>query len=272
MRQLQQNRPSPGGRLLFGEAQSQANAKQQRLEQQANEKLTQLAQEQQRMRQLHPAPTPQQAAVQQQRDDQQLALLAVRNYRRVFLPELVAFAQQSPQLSPEAQQQLRRLNEHLRDKAWWKKQEGAQLTGKLKAYSDTLSLLTVGLLDFDLTTPPSMPAPLSVSRLNAQLATHAFDQKAANQLIHEAALSEKLIASQELVKAVLGFGRLSTAASSQELPGNMQQLREEVQASLRLVNKAMDGYPDRFRALTNTYEAHKALLKLTADYVATYGK
>jgi len=169
----------------------------------------------------------------------------------VFLPGQVATALQAQQLSLQAQQQLRNLNENLTDKAWWKKQEGAQLTGSIKAYSDTLASFTASLLGFDLASPPSKPAPLSISRFHTQLATDVFDQNAANQLIQEAALNERLMAGEQLAKAVNDFSRLSASAISQELQSNPKKLQQDVQASLRLVNKEIARYNARISAAHN---------------------
>ncbi|RAK62067.1 hypothetical protein [Hymenobacter edaphi] len=268
-RQLQKNRGGYGGQSMTREAQLQAQAKR---EQEANEKLAQLAQEQQRKRQQHPAANPQQAALQQKKDDKQLTLLAVKNYREVFLPGQVSNALDARQLSPKAQQQLGNLNEHLTDKAWWKKQEGAQLPGTIKAYGDTLNALAAGLLGFDVASPPAMPAPLSVSGLNAQLATDVFDQNAVTQLVGEAALSEKLLAGEQLIKAVTEFSRLSAAAASPEPQRDPAKWKEQVQDGLRQVNKAMSRYNVRMSELTIVYEAQKALLKSTGAYVAKNGK
>ncbi|MDF7810914.1 hypothetical protein [Hymenobacter sp. YC55] len=272
MRQLQKNRGGYSSQPMSREAQLQAKAKQEKLEQDANGKLAQLAQEQQRKREQHPAANPQQAALQQKKDDKQLTRLAVKNYRDVFLPGQVSTALQAQQLSPEAQRQLGNLTKVLTDKSWWKKQEGAQLTNNVKAYSDTLTSLTSSLFGFDLASPPSMPSPLSVSSLNDLLATDKFDQKVATQLIQEAALTEKLIAGEQLVKAVSEFNRLGAATASQEPTANPKKVKEDVQASLRQVNKAMDRYYARINDLTTIADAQKALLKSTEAYLAKKGK
>jgi hypothetical protein len=105
----------------------------------------------------------------------------------------------------------------------------AQLTGKIKAYSDTLTSLTAGLLGFDLASLPAKPAPFSVSSLDDMLAKDAFDQNAATQIIREAALTERLMASDQLAKAVKDFNTLSTAAaSSSTLQSDPKKLRKEV--------------------------------------------
>lgn len=130
-RQLQRNRPGQPSRATTPETRLQAQAKQQKLEQEANESLARLTQ-QQRQRQEHPAKNPQQAAAQQKADDKQLTQLAVKNYRDVFLPGQVASALEAQQLSPSAQQTLRGLNDNLLNDAWWGKQDGAQLPAKIK--------------------------------------------------------------------------------------------------------------------------------------------
>lgn len=270
MQQLHKYRSGAGSQPMSREAQLQAKAKQEKLEQEANEKLAQLAQEQQRKREQHPAPNPQQAALQQKRDEKQLTRLAVKNYREVFLPGQVSAALQAQQLSAEAQRQLGNLTKSLLDKTWWKKQEGAQLTSSIKAYGDTLTSLATGLLGFDLASPPAMPSPFSASRLNTVLVGDKFDQDAATQLLAEAALTEKLTAGEQLMKAVNEFHRLS--ASSQEPPSNSKKLKEDVQESVRLVNKAMERYYARMNSLTNIDEAQKALLKSTETYLAKKSK
>ncbi|WP_210116195.1 hypothetical protein [Hymenobacter fodinae] len=272
MAQTQKNRAGYGAGPMTKEAQLQAQAKQQKLELEANQKLAQLAQEQERRRQQHPAPNPQQAVLQQKKDDKQLNRLAVKNYREVFLPGQVTNALQAQQLSPEAQHQLQRLNKNLMDKSWWKNRDGVQLQASIKAYSDTLTSLTTGLLGFNLASPPSMPSAFSVSSLNAQLANDKFDQGAANRLIQDAALTGRLTAGEQLTKAVNEFSRLSTAASDQELQTNTKKLKEEVQEGVRSVAKAMDRYIVRINSSTAIDDAQKALLKSTETYLAKKGK
>lgn len=272
MRQLQKNRGGYSGAPLTKKSQLEAQVQQEKFETEANEKLAQLAQQQQSQRAQHPAANPQQAALQQKKDEKQLTRLAVKNFREVFLPGQVSNAVQAQQLSLEAQQQLGTLNQNLTDKAWWKKQEGAQLPGKIKVYSDSLTLLAASLLGFDLASPPPMPAPFSVSSLNALLATDKFDQNAATQLVREAALTEKLIAGEQLVKAVNEFSRVSAAAFSPPVAGDPKKLKDDVQASLRQVNKALDRYSARISDLTHIADTKKALLKSTAAYLAKNGK
>ncbi|RYU79554.1 hypothetical protein [Hymenobacter persicinus] len=269
MRQMQRYRSGQGSPQLLREMQQQAQAHQLELEKNANEKLAQLAQQQQLKRQEHPAANPQQAAAQQKEDSRQLTLLAVRNYREVFLPGQMTTVLQAEKLAPEGQQQLHNLNAKLADKSWWKKQDAAQLASALTAYSDTLTSLTTSLLGFNLASPPAVPAPFSVSALETQLATHVFDQKAATQLLQDAALTEKLVAGDQLIKAVNDFSSLSAAAAAGgELQRNPKKVQEDVLASLHVVGKGMDRYNARVRAQNNVFDAEKALLKSTSAYVA----
>lgn len=271
-RQLQRNQFGRGSTTMSRETQLQAQAKQQKSEQEANEKLARLAQEQQRQRQEHPAKNPQQAAAQQKADDKQLNLLAVKNYRDVFLPGQVSSALAAQQLAPSAQRSLQNLNENLLNDAWWSKQEGTQLPGKVKAYSDSLTALTAGLLGFDLASPPAKPAPFSVSSLNEKLTKDAFDQNAATQLIREAALTERLMAGDQLAQAVKEFATSATAAASPALPSDSKKLRKEVQKSLRNVNKGLVRYNIRIASLDKVYSAEKALRKSTSTYLAKNSK
>ena len=272
-RQLQRGRP--GGLPLARETRQQAQAKQQKLEQDATESLARLAQEQQRQRQEHPAKNPQQAAAQQKADDKQLTLLAVKNYRDVFLPGQLLTALDAQQLSPSAQQSLQNLNGSLLDDAWWSKQDDPQATGKVKAYGDTVAALTAGLLGFNFAAPPAKPAKFSVSSLNERLATDAFDQNAATQLMREAALAERLSAldSDNLAKAIQEFTALSAAvATDPALQSDPKKLRKEVQKSLRAFNKELVHYSMRIGASNQIYLAEKALRKSTSTYLAKNSK
>jgi hypothetical protein len=269
MRQLQKNRPSSGAPQMSPEARQQAQARQQQAEQEANEKLARFAQEQQRQHQEHPAQNPQQAAAQQQEDERQLALLALKNYRDVFLPGQLANALQARQLSPKGERALQGLNESLLDKAWWSKQPAAPLSGKIKAYSDTLTALTAGLLGFDLASPPPTPAQLSSSRIDEMLAKGSFDQKAATQIMLEVATAEKLIAGKELAKAVMDF---QTTAASQELHSDPKKLQKEVKASLHEVNTELQRYHARIVTLSRLNAAQKIMHKSTSTYLARNGK
>ena len=267
-RQLLRGRSGPGG-LSPREASLQAHAKQQKLEQEATESLARLAQQQQRQRQEHPAPNPQLAAAQQKADEKQLTLLAVKNYRDVFLSGQLSNALEAQQLSPSAEQSLGKMNENLLNDAWWSKQDRAQAMGKVKAYGDSLTALTTGLLGFSLSAPPAKPAAFSADGLKEQLTKDTFDQNAATQLIRDAALSERLSAldSDNLPKAVQEFTTLATA-----LPSDPKKLRKEVQKSLEAVNKELARYQMRLAASTQVYSAEKALRKTTSTYLAKNSK
>ena len=198
-------------------------------------------------------------------------MLAVKNYHDVFLPGQVSRARQAQQFSPTAQRALNRLHQNLTEKSWWKKQEAAHLPlpGTIKAYGDTLSLLTAGLFGFDLNAPPAMPAPLSMSGVAKGLSAHTFDQSVATQLIQDAALSEKLLAGRELAKAVNAFNSLTaSAAASPELASNPKKLREQVQASLREVEAEVVRYYARLDGFDKIEKAQKALIKSTEAYLA----
>jgi hypothetical protein len=263
-RQLLRGRSGQGG-LSMRESQLQAHAKQQKLEQEATESLARLAQQQQRLRQEHPAPNPQQAAAQQKADDKQLTLLAVKNYRDVFLPGQLFSALEAQSFSPSAEQSLGKMNGTLLNDAWWSKQDRAQAMGKVKAYSDSLTALTTGLLGFSLSAPPVKPAAFSADGLKEQLTKDTFDQDAATQLIREAALSDRLSAlnSDNLPKAVQEFSDLAKA-----LPSDPKKLRKEVQKSLGAVNKELARYQMRINASNQVYLAEKALRKTTSTYLA----
>jgi hypothetical protein len=261
MQRMQQRQVMRSGSPAVPRAQALAN--QQQLEQAANAQLAQLAQEQQRRREQNPAPDAQAAALQQRQDARQLTQLAVKNYREVFLPGQVTEALDTRQPTAQMHRQLRTLNQHLMSGGWWRKQAGAQLPAAVKAHGDTLRTLTTTLLGFEPAAPPLMPAPLSVSRLEQQLAADVFDQPAATQLVREAALSEKLLIGAQLAQAVTDFSRLSAA------PGpNPARWRKDVQASLRRVNKAMGYYVTHINPQTLLYEAETTLLKSTEAYVA----
>ena len=233
MRQLNRDRPMQSGtRRLAPELLTPGQ--QLKAEQEATEKLTRLAQEQQRKRQEHPAPNPQQAAAQQKEDDKQLALLAATYYRDVFLAGQLAKALQARSLSAPAQRDLQKLNDKLLKDEWWSKQEAAQLPANIKAYGDTLTTLVAGLLGFDLASPPPTPEQLAASRFEALRTNGKFDQAAAGQLVEEAALAEKILAGRGLAEAVVDFQKLSTPARP-ELQNDPQKLRKETITSLRQV-------------------------------------
>jgi hypothetical protein len=270
---LQRNHAGPGSLPLSAEARLQAQATQQKLEQEANEHLARLAQQQQQQRQEHPAKNRQLAAAQQKADDKQLTLLAVKNYRDVFLPGQVATAQQAQQLSPRAEQNLRKLNEDLLNDAWWSKQEAGQVVGSVKAYSDTLTSLTTGLLGFNLSSPPAKPAPTPLGNLNDKLKQDLFDQKAATQLIHDAALTERLLASKDLIKAVQDFATVATADASSSAPqSEFKKLRKNAQKSLRTVTKELARYNENVASAGQLYWLEVGLRKSTSTYLAKNSK
>ena len=248
-------------------------ASQQKLEQEANEKLAKLAQEQQQRRQEHPAANPQQAAAQQKDDDKQLNQLAVKNYRTVFLPNQVFTARQAQQLSPSAQQSLHNLDKSLLSDSWWSKQDGAQAINNVKAYNDSIASLTAGILGFSLASPPAMPAPLSMSAFDDMLAKDTFDQAVAARLIQEAALTERLVAGEKLVKAVQEFSAfVGAAAADPALQSDPKKLRKEMQKSLREVRAQMGYYQGRIDASGKIYAVERELNKSTSAYLAKSGR
>ena len=268
-RQLQKNRSASGTPATAGisaEAQRQAQAKQQQAEQAANDKLAQLAQAQERKRLEHPAKNPQQAAAQQQADDRQLALLALKNYRDVFLPGQFATALQARDLSPKAQQTLQTLNDNLASDGWWSKQPAAQLPATVKACGDSLTALTAGLLGFDLASPPPTPAQLSSSRLDDMLAKGTFTPAAAAQLVQEVATAEKLISGDKLAQAVLDFQRVSSTEAA-----TPKKLRKATEASLNRYNVELMRYQARIYSLSRLPAAQKAMVKATTTYLAKNG-
>ena len=244
-------------------------ALQQQAEQKATEQLNQLAQEQQRRRLEHPAADTQQTAAQQKEDARQLNLLTVKNYQEVFLPGQVEKALQAMMLSPKAQQDLDKMNQDLSDNAWWSKQDAAQTKAKLAAYGTALNALTADLLGYDITLPPVLPAAAPASSLDEMLAQDTFDQATATKIIQQAASAEKIIAGEELAKAVRDF---SSLASSPELPADIKELRSDVKDNLRTVAKALQHYNMRVGTTGRLFEARKALVKSTSSYLKKNGK
>jgi len=242
-------------------------------EQEANEQLARLAQQQQRQRQEHPAPTPQLAAAQQKADEKQLTVLTVTNYHEVSLTVQTMKAREAQELSHASRVRLSNMSENLLDDAWWDKQEGPQLTANLKAYSDTLTFLTTGLLGFAIASPPANPPRLSVSTLEAMLAKDAFDPNAATQLIHDAALTEQLRASDQLIKAVTNFTALSTAATAgHALQSDAKKRRKEIQKSMHTVQGEMKRYHIGIFSSDEVEAAAKALRKSLSTYLAKNNK
>lgn len=267
-RQLERSRYRMSNTPVSREVSLQTQAKQQKSEQEANESLARLVQQQQQQRQEHPAKNAQQAAAQQKADNQQLTLLAVKNYREVFLPGQVASALEAQHLAPGVQQRLQKLTDNLLDDTWWSTQEGAQLTGKIKACGDSLTLFTTSLLGFNLASPPATPAAFSAKSFETMLAKDAFDQSAATRLIQDAALTERLAAGNQLAKAAQEFGTLTaSAAASPAPPANAQKLRKDVQKSLRAFNKELTRYDDRIAASDKVSAAEQALHKSATTYL-----
>lgn len=235
-------------------------------EQEANEQLARLAQAQQRQRRDHPAADPQQAAAQQRADEKQLAVLAATNYREVLLRVQALQAREAQVLSLPSRVRLSNMGEALLDDAWWAHQAGPQLTENLQAYRDTLAALTTGLLGFALASPPPVPPRLSLGALEAGLANDAFDPNAATQLVRNAALTEQLRASDQLLQAVQHFTALATAGPAQ--PGDPQKRRKEIQKSMRAVEGEMKRYHLGIYGSDEVESAVQALRKSLAAYVA----
>jgi len=274
MRQINKNRPSQGMRVPAAspETQQEAQARQLQAEKEANEQLARLAQEQQRKRDERPAPNPQQAAARQKEDERQLALLALKNYRDVFLPGQLANALQARYLSPAAASSLQRISDKLLNDAWWSKQEPAQLTATVKAYSDSLTSLTTSLLGFDLASPPPTPDQLSSKRVDDLLAKNALTQQAGAQIVQEVATAEKLIAGNGLAKAVVDFNALNTPGpNTQALQSDPKKLRQEVQARLRRVSSEMQRYESRIGTLSRLPNAQKTMHDAMAIYLKKQG-
>ncbi|GAA4354356.1 hypothetical protein GCM10023185_16090 [Hymenobacter saemangeumensis] len=269
MRQLQKNRSVPGMPPANAEDKLQAQANQQKAEQEANEQLTRLAQEQQRKREERPAKNPQQAAAQLKEDQRQLTLLTVKNYRDVFLPGQYSTAMEARTLSPASRHSLDRITARLMEEAWWGKQEGSQLPAIIKSYSDSLASLATGLMGFDLASPPPTPAQLTGSRVDELLEKGTFNQQTAWQIMQEVGMAEKLIAGDGVVKAVLEFQELSSAnASNQALQSNPKKLQKEVQARLSRVNSEMLRYETRIGTLGRLPAAQKTMHKSTSTFLA----
>lgn len=268
--QRQQNKSLPvASPPMTPEERLLSRGKQQQLEQEANEQYARLVQAQQSQRQEHPAATPQLAAARQQADDRQLTRLAVTNYREVFLTGQLIKVNEAQELSSKSRLQLSNLSDNLLNDTWWSNQEGAPLIGKIKAYRDTLTSLTTGLLGFELAAPPAAPASLSTRPLEDLLAKDAFDPNAATQLLRDAALVGRLRASEQLVKAVQDFNSRSTAATaSLALQNDPQKLRKELQKSLNTVNKEMARYHTSIYTSDEISVTVKALQKATATYLA----
>jgi hypothetical protein len=284
MQQMQQQQMFRNQQLAFSQQQrlllrpqptpqqlEEAQALQEKAEQKANDQLAQLAAEQQRQRQEHPAADAQQASARQQADAQKLNALAVKNYREVFLPWQVSKALQAHWLSAKGQQDFLTINKNLSRNGWWKKQEPAQLNQQVADYGKTLTSLTADLLGFDLATPPA-PAPPSANNIDDLLAKPSFDPAAATQLIRETAQAEKIAAGNQLAKAVLAFNQLAAAAPSPAAQADPKKRRDEVKTGLRKVNQELQGYYREVGSSRKLYELQKDMLKATSGYLAKNGK
>ncbi|MDO7846671.1 hypothetical protein Q5H92_09910 [Hymenobacter sp. M29] len=210
-------------------------------EQHALDGLADYAHYQDSLRRAHPAATPQLAAAQEQADAQELARVKVKNYRDIFLPGQVLYAEQARLLSPSGVLAWETVNQALLDDAWWQKQEPAQVPGQLTAYRATLVALTTDLLGFDPATAPKPVRALSLDALEAMRANGPFDPQVADQYMQQAARAEKMATSTRLVGAVNEFNRLVSETTANAQP-NPQQLRNAVKSALRTVNKEMERY------------------------------
>lgn len=258
-------RPQPTPQQL-----EEAQALQDKAEQKANDQLAQLAAEQQRQQQEHPAADAQLATAQRQADAQKLNALAVKNYRTVFLPWQVSKALQAQGLSAKAHEDLQTINKNLSRNAWWKKQEPAQLNPQVADYGKTLTALTADLLGYDLATPPA-PAPPSATTIDDLLAKPSFDQAAATQLIRETAQAEKIAAGDKLAKAVLEFNKLA-ATPSAAAQSDTKKRRDEVKTGLRKVNQELQHYYTELGSSRKLYELNKSMMKATSGYLTKNGK
>lgn len=249
---------------------AQQQAQQQQTEQQANEKLTQLIQEQQRQRQARPAATAQEAEAQQREDARQLNRLAVKNYQEVFLPGQMRAALQSLALSPTAQQNLQALNKDLLHNAWWRQQDAAQVREKVAAYSKTLARLPAELLGLGTVERPSSSAPASAGALHEMLSHDTFDQATAAQLIREAALADRRREGEQLAQAVKSFTEVGARVTADPAtPREQKQQRNEVKKSLQRVNKELQGYYVRVSRPSQLREAQKTIMQATSSYLAS---
>ena len=242
-------------------------AQQQEAEQKATESLARLAADQQSQRLAHPAPDAQQAAAQQQEDAKKLTAATVKAYQEVFLPGQVLAVMQARALSPKAQANVQAIHKDLLDKSWWNKQEAAQVNSQLAAHAHTLATLTTDLLGFDIASPPPAPAPLSVSALDAQLATNTFDQATVTQLLRDAAQAEKRLEGERLAQAVQAFSVLTTPATGQPVAQNLKQRKKDVTKSLRNVDKEFQRYYAKAGSSRRLYQTQTAIMASTSTYL-----
>ncbi|MCR5889952.1 hypothetical protein LRS06_19685 [Hymenobacter sp. J193] len=243
-------------------------ASRQQEEQKGNAQIAAFIEQQQRKRLEQPAQDAQQASEQQQEEAKQLSLFKVKIYQELFLPGQIDAALQSQTLSPKSREQVQSISKDLLDNTWWSKQDAGQLPGLLATHSNTLATLTGELLEFDIASPPAAPSPLSLSSLNEMLAKNSFDQLAAGKIIQSAAQADKITAGQRLAKAVMDFKRVtSNDAANQALHSDPKKLRSSVKESLRIVNAEMVRYDALINNLERVYEAKKAVLHATTNYV-----
>ena len=239
-------------------------AHQQEAETQATDYLARLADDQRQQRQAHPAADAQQAAAQQQEDARRLTVATVKAYREVFLPGQVAAVMQARALSPKSHQTWQAVHQNLRDKTWWSRPDAAQANAELAAHARTLATLTTDLLGFAPAALPPVPAPLSVSALDAQLAANAFDLATATQLMRDAAQAEKRLEGERLAQAVQAFGVLA----AQPPTADAKARQKAVQKSLRAVDKELQRYYAYAGNSRRLYQTQNAILASTATYLA----
>ena len=238
-------------------------AHQHEAEAQATDYLAHLAEDQRNLRLAHPAADAQQAAAEQQEDARKLTTATVKSYREVFLPGQMLAVMQARMLSPKGQSSWQAVHQELLDKAWWSKQDAAQASSQVAAHARTLATLTTDLLGFDIASPPPVPAPLSVSALDAQLAANAFDQATATQLMRDAAQAEKRLEGERLAQAVQAFNVLA----AQPLPPDPKARQKDVQKSLRNVDKELQRYYAYAGSSGRLYQTQQAILASTATYL-----
>jgi hypothetical protein len=118
----------------------------------------------------------------------------------------------------------------------------------------------------------ALPAPFAASTLDEMLKKDTFDQAATGQLIRKAALSERLLASDQLIKAVQEFNTLVAAAAASPAAPDVKKLRHAVRSSLRAVNTALARYQSRLDASNTVFAVEKALRKSTSAYLAKNDK
>ena len=239
-------------------------AHQQEAEVQATDYLARFAEDQRNLRLAQPAADARQAAAQQQEDARKLTLATVKAYREVFLPGQMSAVMQARVLSSKSQTSWQAVHQDLLDKAWWSKQDAAQVNTQLAVHARTLATLTTDLLGFDIPSLPAAPAPLSVSALDAQLATDSFDQATATQLMRDAAQAEKRLEGKRLAQAVQAFTLLTAQPPTQDLKAR----QKAVQKSLRTVDKELQRYYAYAGNSRRLYQTQQAILASTAKYLA----